>query len=33
VSPQATAESINVIIANLEAKRTELQTQLASLAR
>jgi len=31
VSPQATAESINVIIANLEAKRTELQTQLASL--
>jgi len=31
VSPQATAESINLIIAKLEEKRTELQTQLASL--
>lgn len=31
VSPQATAESINAIVAKLEGQRTELQTQLASL--
>lgn len=31
VSPQATAESINAIIAKLEEKRTEIQTQLAAL--
>jgi capsular polysaccharide transport system permease protein len=31
VSPQATAESINTIIAKLEAQRTDLETQLASL--
>lgn len=31
VSPQATAESINAIIARLEAQRIEIQTQLASL--
>lgn len=31
VSPQAAAESINAIIAKLEAQRTEVQTQLASL--
>ena len=30
-SPKATVESIYAIIANLEAQRTELQTQLASL--
>lgn len=30
-SPQTTAESINEIIAQLEGKRTQLQTQLASL--
>lgn len=33
VSPQATAESINSIIAKLEAQRSELQTQLASLPK
>jgi capsular polysaccharide transport system permease protein len=33
VSPQATAESISAIIANLEGQRTEYQTQLASLPR
>lgn len=31
VSPKATVESIHAIIAKLEGKRTELQTQLASL--
>lgn len=31
VSPQATAESINAIVAKLEEQRTEIQTQLASL--
>lgn len=31
MSPQATAESINTIIAKLEAQRTEIQTQLAAL--
>lgn len=31
VSPQATAESINAIIANLEGQRTEIQTKLAAL--
>lgn len=31
VSPQATAESINAIIAKLEEQRTEIQTQLAAL--
>lgn len=31
VSPQATAESISGIVAKLEAQRTEIQTQLASL--
>lgn len=31
VSPQATVESIGAIIAKLEAQRTEIQTQLASL--
>ncbi|MDL2269835.1 hypothetical protein LJC71_10695 [Desulfosarcina sp. OttesenSCG-928-A07] len=31
VSPQATAESINAIIARLDAQRTEIQTQLAAL--
>jgi capsular polysaccharide transport system permease protein len=31
VSPQATAESISGIIAKLEAQRTDIQTQLASL--
>lgn len=31
VSPQATAESIGAIVAKLEAQRTEVQTQLASL--
>ena len=31
ISPKATIESINAIISNLEEKRTELQTQLASL--
>lgn len=31
VSPQATAESISAIIAKLEAQRTDIQTQLASL--
>lgn len=30
-SPQTTAESINEIVAQLEGKRTQLQTQLASL--
>jgi capsular polysaccharide transport system permease protein len=30
-SPQSTAESINEIVAQLEGKRTQLQTQLASL--
>ena len=33
VSPEATAESINVIIAKLEEQRTEHQTQLASLPK
>ena len=33
VSPEATAESINAIIARLEEKRTQLQTQLASLPK
>jgi len=33
VAPQATAESINAIIAKLEAQRAELQTQLAALPR
>lgn len=31
VSPQTTAESINAIITKLEAQRTDIQTQLASL--
>lgn len=31
VSPQATVESINLIIAKLEEQRTQVQTQLASL--
>ena len=31
VSPQAAAESIAAIVANLEAKRSEIQTQLSSL--
>ena len=31
MSPQATAESINIIIGKLEAQRTEIQTQLAAL--
>jgi capsular polysaccharide transport system permease protein len=31
VSPQATAESINLIVAKLEAQRAQIQTQLASL--
>ncbi|MFA1604565.1 chain-length determining protein [Alcaligenes faecalis] len=33
LSPQATAESINAIVANLEAQRAQLQTQLASLPK
>jgi capsular polysaccharide transport system permease protein len=33
LSPQATAESLNVLIAKLEAQRAQLQTQLASLPR
>ena len=33
VSPQATAQSINEIVAQLEGKRTQLQTQLASLPK
>lgn len=33
VSPQATAESINMIIGKLEAQRSELQTQLAALPK
>jgi capsular polysaccharide transport system permease protein len=33
LSPQATAESFNVLIAKLEAQRAQLQTQLASLPR
>lgn len=33
VSPQATAESINTIVAQLEGRRSELQTQLASLPK
>lgn len=33
LSPQATAESINAIIATLEGQRAQLQTQLASLPK
>lgn len=33
LSPQATAESINAIVAALEAQRAQLQTQLASLPK
>lgn len=33
LSPQATAESINAIVAGLEAQRAQLQTQLASLPK
>lgn len=33
LSPQATAESINAIVASLEAQRAQLQTQLASLPK
>ncbi|MDR1936682.1 MAG: chain-length determining protein [Candidatus Accumulibacter sp.] len=33
LSPQATAESFNVLIAKLEEQRAQLQTQLASLPR
>jgi capsular polysaccharide transport system permease protein len=33
VSPQSTAESINLIVAKLEEQRTQTQTQLASLPR
>jgi capsular polysaccharide transport system permease protein len=32
-SPQATVESINVIIAKLEGQRTDIQTQIAALPR
>lgn len=33
LSPQATAESINVLVAKLEEQRAQLQTQLASLPK
>lgn len=33
LSPQATAESINAIVASLESQRAQLQTQLASLPK
>nr|WP_321302968.1 chain-length determining protein [Alcaligenes faecalis] len=33
LSPQATADSINAIVANLESQRAQLQTQLASLPK
>jgi len=33
LSPQATAESLNVLIAKLEEQRAQLQTQLASLPK
>lgn len=33
LSPQATAESINAIVASLEGQRAQLQTQLASLPK
>jgi capsular polysaccharide transport system permease protein len=33
VSPQATAESINLIVAKLEEQRSKIQTQLASLPK